>query len=164
MVLPTKLEACSCPDGSHDWTNYVILLIKGSEIMMRRRRRRQITTVPGQKSPNPGYNSRRKSVPITSILKNIDLTSLSGQMHGIANHMEKFGQFRELMNLGGIFGGLGGGKGLNFMSLFKDGNSLDHLLQAISPVFKDAGPTDEKKGEPKKVEPISVETRPRKKG
>lgn len=123
---------------------------------MRHRRRVHRKTAPT--ISNRGSRSPGKGNPITSVLKNVDLAGLSGQLHGIADHMERFSQFSGLIN-GGILGGLRGGKGINFMNLLKNGDSLNNIVQAFSPILKDSVSTEEKKGEPKKVSPISVKTR-----
>lgn len=120
---------------------------KGSDVMAHHHRR---------KGPSHNPQPLKKGIPFTSILSKIDLVSLPGQLHSIANNMEKFSQISQLMNHADILGDLSGGKGFNLTSLLKNGNSLSQLLQTFSPALKDDSFTEERRSTQKKVKPISV--------
>jgi len=99
-----------------------------------------------------------------SLVKGNNLQGLSGQIHGFANGMEKFGQIASIMGQVGFLGGGGGpGKGFNFFNILKNGDSLNHLIQAFLPALGVAElAEEEEQREEIKVEPISIETRKKK--
>lgn len=100
-----------------------------------------------------------KGFSLSSLVTNVDFKSLSGQLKDIAGYMEKFGQVTELFQLADVFVNpkQGGSKGqsFNLMNMLKDGDSLNHLFQMLSPTMREAVVETTRE---KKVEPINVET------
>ncbi|ATW23387.1 hypothetical protein [Candidatus Formimonas warabiya] len=97
-----------------------------------------------------------KGFSLTSLFGKVDLKTMSGQLKDIADSMEKFGQIAELLQYADVFVNPkqdgAKGSGFNLMNLLKDGESLNHLMQALAPAFRGES------AEEKKVEPINVET------
>jgi hypothetical protein len=96
---------------------------------------------------------------LSSLITNVDLKNLSGQLKTIAGYMDKFNQISELFQLADVFINpkQGGGRGQNFnlMQVLKDKDSLDHLVHMISPHMRENMANSRSE---KKVDPIHVET------
>ncbi|MDD4753485.1 MAG: hypothetical protein PHT78_09620 [Desulfitobacteriaceae bacterium] len=98
--------------------------------------------------------SKGSNINITDLLKKADLGKLSDQLRNAANGLEKIGELTFLMEEVDILvkpKGASSKSSFNFMKLLTNGNSLNHLLQALMPLFNDSD------GE-KKVRPLNVET------
>ncbi|MCR6544743.1 hypothetical protein [Dehalobacterium formicoaceticum] len=129
--------------------------------MSRRRRRRHQTREreEAQRRPQEQPKNSGRINSLSSLITNVDLRTLSGQLKNVAGYMDKFNQISELFQLADVFVNpkQGGGKGQNFnlMHMLKDKDSLDQLLQMVSPNMRESM-TDTKFE--KRVDPIHVET------
>lgn len=127
--------------------------------MSRRHRKRKARETEENIKKKQGSQQSGKGFSLSSLITNVDFRSLSGQLRDIAGYMEKFSQMSELFQLADVFVnpklGKGKGQSFNLMNMLTDKDSLEQLMQMVSPHMRESmmeTPIE------KKVEPINVET------
>lgn len=124
----------------------------------RHRRRKAKREMEEALKKSKGTPPKGGGFSLSSLISNVDFKNLSGQLKDIAGYMETFSQMTELFQLADVFvnpkQGRAKGQSFNLMNMLKDGDSLNHLFQMLSPTMREAVETP---GE-KKVEPINVKT------
>ena len=121
--------------------------------MSRHRRRRKKAREEAAKALTRS-KGKGSNINIGDLLKKADFGKLSDQLRNAADGLEKIGELTFLMEEVDILvkpKGVSSKSSFNIMKLLTNGNSLNHLLHALMPLF------NESDGE-KKVRPLNVET------
>ncbi|MGI6066508.1 MAG: hypothetical protein ACOYI2_08465 [Bacillota bacterium] len=122
--------------------------------MSRHRRRRRKRKSREEAIETALTRSKKSNFNIGDFLRKADFGKLSDQLRSAADGLEKINQLTSLMEEVDILVKPKGSRSksnFNIMKLLTNGNSINHLLQALMPLLNDSD------GE-KRVRPLNVET------